>query len=259
MGLHHILSPRMRPCVLLAAAPGECRAICQGVGRSAASPTPAINPPGQDRVAVEIGTGIWLVRTGVGKTSAAIATGWALEALHPASMISIGVAGTLPAVPPRTAPLPMHAVVLATECVYADEGIQTPSGYTDIAQAGFAPSGLTGMSVATSPTLRGELAAMLASDPGPGRPMIENGGAVATVSTCSGTDELARAIASRTGAIAEAMEGAAIGQAIACLRPDVHFAELRVISNTTGRRDAQVWDLPGAFAVLAQIAGTLVR
>ena len=87
-------------------------------------------------------------------------------------------------------------------------------------------------------------------------------GAVATVSTCSGTGEGAEAARIRTGAIAEAMEGAAVGQAVARLsdlqpRCEAGFAELRVISNTTGDRSSQRWDLKGALAVLSDLVAEL--
>ena len=73
-------------------------------------------------------------------------------------------------------------------------------------------------------------------------------GPIATVATCSGTDEAADAIARRTGALAEAMEGAAVVHAARRLR--VPALEVRAISNTTGDRDRQVWDLAGGLAAL---------
>lgn len=197
------------------------------------------------------------MQTGVGKVSAAISALWAVQNLRPASMISIGVAGALPRGERGSSPLPMRSIVLAEVCIYADEGIRTPTEFIDMARAGFGPSGLSGMSVRTNTELTAEVRAVLTKDPIDGVALAEGG--VATVSTCSGTNLLAADIAARTGAIAEAMEGAAIAHALAACSPDVRFAELRVISNTTGDREAQIWDLPGAFDVLAQIAGRLVR
>jgi hypothetical protein len=40
-----------------------------------------------------------------------------------------------------------------------------------------------------------------------------------------------------------------------CARLGIRAGELRVISNTTGRRLGQVWDLPGALAVLEGVIG----
>ena len=64
----------------------------------------------------------------------------------------------------------------------------------------------------------------------------------------------------RTGAIAEGMEGAAIGHALArCTgrgtKPE--FLEIRVVSNTTGDRGRQVWDIKGALATLTRVAAAL--
>jgi futalosine hydrolase len=83
-------------------------------------------------------------------------------------------------------------------------------------------------------------------------------GVIATVSTCSGTDARAAAIAQRTGAIAEAMEGAAV--ALAALRiggPGFPVLEVRAISNTTGDRPRQRWDLEAGFAGLRRIGVVL--
>ena len=75
-------------------------------------------------------------------------------------------------------------------------------------------------------------------------------GPIATVATCSGTDEAAAEVARRTGAVAEAMEGAAVVHA--ARRLGVPAIELRAVSNTTGRRDRQVWDLPTAMTALGE-------
>ena len=78
-------------------------------------------------------------------------------------------------------------------------------------------------------------------------------GPIATVATCSGSDEAAREVVQRTGAVAEAMEGAAVVHA--AHRLGVGPIELRTISNTTGDRQQQVWRLDDALAAL----GSAVR
>ena len=72
------------------------------------------------------------------------------------------------------------------------------------------------------------------------------------MATCSGTDAAARSVAERTRAVAEAMEGAAVVHAARRLR--VPAIELRAISNTTGERDGQQWDLPAALDALGRAA-----
>jgi futalosine hydrolase len=51
------------------------------------------------------------------------------------------------------------------------------------------------------------------------------------------------------------MEGAAV--ALAAVRLGLAFGELRVISNTTGDRARQQWDLKGALARLTDVIGRL--
>jgi futalosine hydrolase len=77
-------------------------------------------------------------------------------------------------------------------------------------------------------------------------------GPLATVATCSGTDEAARAVARRTDALAEAMEGAAVVHA--ARRLGVPAIELRAISNMTGDRAAQQWDLSRGLDALGEAA-----
>ena len=74
---------------------------------------------------------------------------------------------------------------------------------------------------------------------------------IATVASCSGSDAAAERVAARTGCGAEAMEGAAVVHAAG--RLDVPGIEIRAISNTTGDRDGQVWDVRLALQALADL------
>lgn len=87
------------------------------------------------------------------------------------------------------------------------------------------------------------------------KPLVDAVGPVATVSTCSGVGSLAEQVRARTGAVAECMEGAAVAHVGA--RLGVPTGELRVISNTTGDRPGQRWDLKGALAGLEAVIGRL--
>jgi len=51
------------------------------------------------------------------------------------------------------------------------------------------------------------------------------------------------------------MEGAACG--LVAARKGVRYAELRVMSNRTGRRDQQGWNLDGACRRLGEILGPM--
>ncbi len=168
-----------------------------------------------------------VVMTGVGKVNAAAGV---LEALDPArhgAVLSIGVAGALPG-----SGLQVGQVVAATSSVYADEGVETDGGFLTLDDIGFPAGPFSGGVVPVDSGLLAWLA-----------PVADACGSVATVSTCSGTDLRAAVVEQRTGAIAEAMEGAAIGHVLARRYPGLPFGELRAISNRTGRREAQGWNL----------------
>ncbi|ONH31835.1 futalosine hydrolase [Protofrankia sp. BMG5.30] len=88
---------------------------------------------------------------------------------------------------------------------------------------------------------------------GTGRPVRT--GPVLTVSTITGTERRAAALALRFGPAAEAMEGYAVAVATAVY--GTPFAEIRAISNTVGRRDRASWDVSGALAGLSAAAAAL--
>lgn len=186
-----------------------------------------------------------LLTCGIGKSNAAGATARALEGGQYRAVLNIGVCGSLPR---GGGPMlePGRAVV-GTSAVFADEGLQTPEGFRDVAEMGFGPLASLpggGVAIACDGALLGALDAL-----------GDERGVIATVSTCSGTDALARAVAERTGAPAEAMEGAAA--ALVCARFGAPFAEWRVVSNTTGDRAGQRWDIRAALARLAAGAARL--
>lgn len=217
-----------RVLLLAVAAEGEARAVMKAFGRLELPAAWAAAP---------LSPGVDLVMTGVGKANAAGAVARVLDPRRHGAALSVGVAGSYggPA---------LRSVVVASACAYADEGVRTPEGFTDLSQLGFPPAGLPGMEFPADPALLEAL-----------RPLADSVGVIATVSTCSGTDALAREAAARTGAIAEAMEGAAVAHA--AFRLGVPAGELRVISNTCGDRARQVWDIPGALSALTGIIGPM--
>lgn len=66
-------------------------------------------------------------------------------------------------------------------------------------------------------------------------------GSFVTVNSCSGYSDLSTALQQRTGGICENMEGAAAAQVCAAFK--IPLLELRGISNPTGTRDPQQWDI----------------
>ena len=173
-----------------------------------------------------------VVVSGIGRTNAAAATTAALLEEGPFDgVLSLGIAGSLP-----DSMLPLGAVLIATECVYMEEGLQMPEGFVDMQALGFPLGDFPGNRVPT-------FAALTTFLPGPVHRNV-----IATVATCSGTDELAAEVQRRTGAVAEAMEGAAVVHA--ARRLGIAAGEVRVISNSTGERSRQRWDIDQAFVAL---------
>lgn len=221
-----------RGLLLALAAPREVESAIRGLG---------LDPPPHLREwqAIAVSEGLEVVRTGVGKANAAGAVARVLDPFRHAAVVSIGVGGSLPG-----SPADLGEVVLGASAVFADEGVATEEGFVDCPTLGFPLGAFEGSAAPLDPVLREWL-----------RPLAHHEGPIATVSTCSGKDDLARSVAQRTGAVAEAMEGAAV--AAVASRLGVPAAELRVISNTTGRRQVQRWDLEGALTVLAEVIGRL--
>jgi futalosine hydrolase len=215
-----------RALLLAVAAESEARAVAGALGRT--------ELPGPWAIAA-LSPEVEMVITGVGKANAAGAVARVLDARRHGAVLSVGVAGSYggPA---------LRSVVVASGCAYADEGVLTPDGFADLCEMGFSPAGLPTMQFPVD----GRLVEAL-------RPVADSVGVIATVSTCSGTDGLAREAAARTGAMAEGMEGAAAAHA--AYRLGVPAGELRVISNTCGDRAKQVWDVRGALGALTRVIG----
>ncbi|MEM1331017.1 MAG: futalosine hydrolase [Planctomycetota bacterium] len=187
-----------------------------------------------------------ILETGVGKSAAASAVATRLAVSRHGGPAVLGVlnAGIGGAIPPWGVESLGRAVV-AESSVFGDEGVLTSKGFQPIESLGF---GSLGPANAVVPP-RGLLARV--------RPLLDDACVVATVSSCSGTDGAASEIARRSGARVEAMEGAAAG--LAAQRAGVAFLELRVISNTTGDRDRQVWRLEAAFKRLREVTTEVAR
>jgi futalosine hydrolase len=177
--------------------------------------------------------------SGIGRTNAAAATTAALLEEGPFDgVLSVGIAGALPG-----SMLQPGELVVASACVYVEEGLQTPHGFSDTASMGFPLGDFEGNRVPVEPRLTRFL-------PGP-----LHQGPIATVATCSGTDALAAEVERRTGALAEAMEGAAVVHA--ARRLGIAGGEVRVISNSTGDRDRQRWDMASALSALHALGARL--
>lgn len=224
---------RTGPVLLAIASAIEFRAVADGfAGGSGVDARPW--------AVTRLAPGVEAILTGVGKANAAGGVAHVLEPARHAGVISLGLGGALPGGPG------LGRVVLGSASVFADEGVQTPEGFIDCRAMGF-------------PLVPGESDRIAPDGRWASRwlGLVDEVGVIATVSACSGTDALALEVRARTGAIIEAMEGAAVGLAVRAIDPEMPFAELRVVSNTTGDRGEQRWDLPGALGALSGVLGRL--
>ena len=182
----------------------------------------------------------YVVVGGIGRTNAAVATTTAIHDEGPFDfVISAGVAGSLP-----DSGLSIGDIVVASSCFYVEEGLITPDGFQDMKAMGFSLGDFSGNTVPVDSTLLGRLGTIGVT------------GSIATVATCSGTDEQAALVADRTCCLCEAMEGAAVVHAARLA--GLLAIEIRAISNTTGNRDAQQWDLGLALDNLGTAVNTAI-
>lgn len=219
------------PGVLWVTAVGrEADAVWRGLGGVGATPA---WPGGFE--AVRVG-GDAIVVCGVGKAGGAGATAACVVRERPKLVVSAGVGGAL------DLRIGLGEVVVGGRSVDGDEGVQTPGGFEGVASMGFPPG--PGGRVWYEP-------------PAVVRGVFERAGCsvgtMVTVSTCSGTEVFRREVVARTGGAVEAMEGAAVLRAAAHL--GVAGVEVRAISNTTGDRAGQRWDLDGALGALSGVVG----
>lgn len=172
------------------------------------------------------GTTLTVLQTGVGPVNAAFALTRCLMASRPRAIIACGVGGAY-----AGSGLTIGDVVSAASETYADLGAASPDGFLDMETLGFpvvdgSPPLFNRLPLDLFPTARRV-------------PFV-------TCSTCTGTDDDARAIVLRTGGAVESMEGAAIVH-VARLS-GVPVGELRGISNVAGRRNRANWRVPEAAA-----------
>lgn len=223
-----------REILLAVAAPVEIAAVLRALGDGKAGV-----PQLWERVQVR--AGVSLLHVGVGKANAAGGLAQGLRSTD-GLVLNVGIAGALPGAEGgfRLSP---GDLVIAEASVFADEGLETDEGFADVGTIGFPIDPVVGSRLACEPRV---VEAFGAS--------VTQRGLIATVSTCSATDRLATEIARRTGAIAETMEGAACG--LVARRRGVAFGEVRAISNYTGSRAKQQWDIKGALASLERVLRT---
>jgi futalosine hydrolase len=169
---------------------------------------------------------IAIVRTGVGPVNAAHAVTLFLAQADARAIVICGVGGAYP-----SSGLDLGDVVCAASECYGDLGATSPSGFLDMKSLGFPI-------VEGPPALFNDLPMQIFP--------LERSVPFVTVSSCTGTETVARELETRTGGAVESMEGAAIAH-VAHLH-GVPVGEVRAISNVVTNRDTKTWRLKEAAA-----------
>ncbi|MHB8881042.1 MAG: futalosine hydrolase [Thermodesulfovibrionales bacterium] len=184
--------------------------------------------------------------SGLGKVNAAHAATLLITAHAPSLLINFGVGGAYP-----SSGLGIGDVALATEEIYADEGVLLKDGLKTLDEIGI-PLVRAGSKRYYNefPLHTGRqgkiLDAALARSGNIFPEFRVAAGPFATVSACSGTTKRGRELAQRFKAICENMEGGAVAQI--CAIHKVPLIEVRGISNLVEDRAREKWDLDAAAA-----------
>lgn len=230
-----------RPLVVAAATPIELRAFVAPLVEN----LPPLPKEGESVTIRVAGKGVALLVTGVGPLNAAFSLGRALgDGGRFQGVINVGLCGSY-----DLERLPLCSVAVASEELYPDYGLQLDEGMepesVGLAQAK-GPDGAVWDRISLYPRAAAEAmslspAAREALEAALQAPFLTSG-------RVSGTSAVAVAMQQRYGVWVENMEGFAL--ALACLRAEVPFLELRVVSNLCGARDDKQWDRRGACNAL---------
>lgn len=167
-----------------------------------------------------------VIVTGVGAVNAACSLTRFLEREGAQVVVCCGIGGAYP-----DSELALASAVWAESECYGDLGASSETGFLDMQALGFPV-------IAGKTPVYNRLPLAI-------RPAGQSAGFV-TVNTCTGDDAAARAIALRTGARVENMEGAAIAHVAALY--GIPCGEVRGISNRAGKRDRAAWRVKEAAA-----------
>lgn len=172
---------------------------------------------------------------GIGKANAASVTTSLIERYHPQLVITTGCGGAYPG-----SGLSVGDLAVASDEVFGDEGVLTPTGWLDMKDMGLPLFSDEGRSWYNSiPLARHEAQKAMKLAESHGVQLTR--GRFVTVSCCSGTKARGLELAKRYQAICENMEGAAI--ALTALRYGIPCLEIRGISNLVEDRDMSRWDI----------------
>ena len=183
------------------------------------------------------GQDILLCHGGIGQVSMAIQLTRLLSEHKPMAILLSGCGGSYP-----DSGLKIGDLALATEEIFGDFGVATTDKFIPLKQLDLPQNPQLAPVVQQSLPLNADLLSWA-------QEILPDAicGLFVTVNCCSGTTDLSTELQQRTGGICENMEGAAVAQV--CAEFDLPLLELRGISNPTGTRDPQQWDIARATEV----------
>lgn len=183
--------------------------------------------------------------------------------------------------------------LLASASIYADEGVQTPSEFKSIGAMGFPLGPFADAGIEPSPELAAilrpftdgcrpiatvstcsgtdALALEIATRTGAAGEAMEGAAighviarhnALRAAGFAAAGSVIAGSAAAGSGLTAPANDGSDAVHSATTAAPSLalaRFAELRVISNTTGDRPRQTWDIPKAAAKLRELVAKMLR
>ena len=174
---------------------------------------------------------LMLAHSGIGQINMAMQLTRILTAYHPQAVFLFGCGGAYP-----QSELQVGDVALATREIIGDTGVAEETEFIPFEQLKIPQQPELAPQFKQSYSLNHELLARAAQI----LPDIPQGPFV-TVSTCSGHAALSDQIYQRTRGLCENMEGAAAARV--CEQFNIPLLEMRGISNPTGTRDPQQWDI----------------
>ncbi len=184
---------------------------------------------------------VTIAHGGIGLSSMAMQLTRLLERDTYAAVILCGCGGSYP-----SAKLNNGDLVLAETEIFADLGVATATGFLPMAQLEIPLPEELARSCHASYSLQSPLL-----DWARGQLPAAGCGPFVSVNCCSGHEQLSLELDRRHQALCENMEGAAAAQV--CSEYAIPLLEIRGISNSTGSRDPQQWELQRG-AETAQLA-----
>lgn len=177
------------------------------------------------------GQEILLCHGGIGQVTMAIQLSRILGTHTPSAVLLCGCGGCYP-----DSGLQIGDLALADVEIFGDLGVTTAEKFIPLCQLDIPQNEQLTPAIQQSIALDPDLLSW-AQDV---LPNVTHGPFV-TINCCSGTTDASLDLQQRTGGICENMEGAAAAQV--CAEFEVPLLELRGISNPTGTREPQQWDI----------------